>query len=211
MKIYGFPTFNLTKVLLTAEELGLDYKYVALDVTKGEHKTPEHLKRHPLGKVPVLEDNGTYLYESAAICRYLSRTCGSRLYSGDAMAKAKIDQWIDFGSLHIGRWLTTYFYEEIVKTKFFGGSADQAQLAEAQECLTLHLPLAEVQLGQTNFLAGNEITLADTIIFAYVHTHEVTSVNLDAYPNILRWYTALKQPPSFATAMQHFPGNNIFH
>ncbi|MCF7982099.1 MAG: glutathione S-transferase N-terminal domain-containing protein, partial [Pseudomonadales bacterium] len=131
MKIYGFPTFNLTKVLLTAEELGLDYDYIALDPAKGEHKTPEHLQRHPLGKVPVLEHEGDYLYESAAICRYLSRISDSRLYSGDAKAKAKIDQWIDFGSLHIGKWLASYFFEEIIKTKFYGGSVDHALLAEA--------------------------------------------------------------------------------
>ena len=209
MKIYGFPTFNLTKVLLTAEELGLDYEYVALDPSKAEHKTPEHLQRHPLGKVPVLEHEGDYLYESAAICRYLSRIGGSRLYGGDAKAKARIDQWIDFGSLHIGKWLATYFFEEVVKAKFFGGAADQAQLAEAQEFLALQLPLAEMQLAQTNFLAGNEVTLADTIVFSYVQTHEVTSVTIDAYPNLSRWYREIKQRPSFSAAMSHFPGNNI--
>ena len=41
MKIYSFPTFNLLKVLLTAEELNLDYELHLLDATKGEHKSPD--------------------------------------------------------------------------------------------------------------------------------------------------------------------------
>ena len=61
MDIYSFPTFNLTKVLLTAEEAGVEYTLHLLDPMQGEHKSPEHMARHPLGKVPVIAVSYTHL------------------------------------------------------------------------------------------------------------------------------------------------------
>ena len=81
IKIYGFKTFNLDKVLLTAEELKLDYDYIQLSPANGEHKSPEHLQRHPLGEIPAIEHNGKMLFESNAICRYLAVLKESSLHT----------------------------------------------------------------------------------------------------------------------------------
>lgn len=78
---HGFNlSFNTTKVLYVAEELGVEYRYTALDPSKGEHKTPEHLKRHPMGKTPTLNHDGNCLFESSTICRYLASVENSPLY-----------------------------------------------------------------------------------------------------------------------------------
>ena len=59
--IHGFNlSFNTWKVLYVAEELGVEYEYTALDPMKGEHKSAEHMKRHPLGKTPTLDHDGRY-------------------------------------------------------------------------------------------------------------------------------------------------------
>ncbi|MDH3376086.1 MAG: glutathione S-transferase N-terminal domain-containing protein [Gammaproteobacteria bacterium] len=57
---------NITKTVYVAEELGIDFKYTNLDLSKGEHKSPEHLARHPLGKIPTLTHDGETLFESGA-------------------------------------------------------------------------------------------------------------------------------------------------
>ena len=88
MKIYGFPTFNIAKVLLVAEFIGLDYEYVALDRMQGDLSSLERLQRHPLGKAPVQEHDGSYYFEGAAICRYLARISESPLYQGDTARRA---------------------------------------------------------------------------------------------------------------------------
>ena len=103
--IYGYNTFNPIKVLLTAEELGLDYHYVNVELGKGANKTPDYLAKHPLGKVPVLEHDGAILLESGAICRYLANINGHRLYSSDPLQAAHIDSMVDTAVLHVGRWL----------------------------------------------------------------------------------------------------------
>ena len=67
MNIYSFPTFNLAKILITAEELNLDYQLHLLDAKQGDHKKPEHIARHPLGRVPAIELNGRHYIESNSI------------------------------------------------------------------------------------------------------------------------------------------------
>jgi glutathione S-transferase len=73
MKLYdvtGAP--NPRRVRIFAAEKGMDLELVPIDMSKGEHKTPEFLKKHPSGKIPALEtDDGRFIGESVAICRYL--------------------------------------------------------------------------------------------------------------------------------------------
>lgn len=73
MKLYdmtGAP--NPRRVRIFAAEKGIDLELVNVDMSKGEHKTPEFLEKHPSGKIPALEtDDGRFIGESVAICRYL--------------------------------------------------------------------------------------------------------------------------------------------
>ena len=209
MKIYGFPTFNLSKVLLTTEELGLDYQYVPLDPGKGEHKTDAHLARHPLGKVPVLEIDGTCYIESNSICRFLAEKNGNKLYSDDISQRVYINQWIDLMALHLGRWMGVLFFEEIIKPNFFGGKPAQTQMDEALEFLDQQLPVLNKALQSNAFITGESLTIADLIAFSYCQTHEYTRLDFKNYPHIKQWYQNIEARPSFSRAMNNFPKGNI--
>ena len=209
MKIYGFTTFNLSKVLLTAEELNLDYHYIALDISKAEHKSTAHLARHPLGKVPVLEIDGHCYFESNSICRFLAENNGNQLYADDIHQRTHINQWIDLVAQHIGRWMTTLYFEEIIKQKLFSGTPNQAQIDEALGFLEQQLPALESTLANNNFITGKIFTIADIIAFSYCQTHEYTQLSFDNYPHIKQWYQSIKQRPSYSPAMENFPHGNI--
>ncbi len=73
MKLYDVTQApNPRRVRIFAAEKGIELELVPVDMMQGEHKTPEFLKKHPSGKIPALEtDDGRYLGESVAICRYL--------------------------------------------------------------------------------------------------------------------------------------------
>ena len=203
--VYGFKTFNTTKVLLTAEELGVAYQYVHLDPTKAEHKSPEHMVRHPLGKVPAIEHEGKALFEGNTICRYLAVMGNHPMYSGDAWHKAKIDQWVDLIAQHLGRWMAQVFFQECIRGPVLGKSIDQEALDEAKGFLSQQIPVIENQLEGRDFFMGDQITIADTIAFCFFNLSETTSISLEDYPNLKRWHDAIKQRPSFARAMANYP------
>lgn len=194
--LYGYNTFNPIKALLTLEELGLDYEYVNVELGKGDNKTPDYLAKHPLGKVPVLDHDGNLLTESGAICRYLANISDHRLYSADPLQAARIDAMVDTVVLHVGRWLAVYFWEEIICQRFFRREPDQASIDEAAGFLSQQLPYLNTVLEQNRFLCGDEVTIADTIAYAYFQIQEATSIDLTAYAHILRWYGEFSERPS---------------
>lgn len=198
--IYGTASFNAMKIVAVAEELGLNYDFKFLNLSRGDNQTPEHLKRHPFGKVPVLEHDGFCVFESAAICRYLARVNDNALYSDDIRQASRIDQMMDTFNIHIGRWMAAFFWEEIVCPIHLGRPAKADVLAEAQGFLDRQLPYIDSTLGQNTYLCGSDITLADPFAFSYLQIHEDTSIDLRCYKNIQRWYRHMQQRSAIKTA-----------
>jgi glutathione S-transferase len=205
-RIYGFNSFNAVKVLLTAEELGVEYDYVHVELGKGEQKTPEHLARHPFGKIPVLEHNGNTIVESAAICRYLSRLHDNKLYSTDPLQAARIDQMVDMMVQHVGRWMAVYFWQEIICKTFFNKDPEAAAIEEAAGFLKGQLPYIDNLLADNTYLCGSDISIADTIAYAYCQLHESTSIDLSPYSKILRWYGEISERPSVSAVQLKLAG-----
>lgn len=202
MKIYTFPSFVSLKPVIAAEEMGMQYELVNLDASKGEHKQPTHIQRHPLGKTPALELDGKYLFESNAICRFLATSQRSSLYPEGAWERAQIDQWIDYVTLHAGKSLSTVMYEEYLFPKIYGKPTNQALVDEAKALLPDQLKVLEDALGRSSYLGGNQFTIADIVLFSHVATTELSSIKLDDFPRILRWYQGVKDRQPVRQAMQ---------
>ena len=191
--IHGFRmSFNTTKVLYVAEELGVEYKYTNLDGSKGEHKTPEHLKRSPLGKAPTLDHDGKTLFESGAICRYIANVSNSPLYPKDAYQRAVVDQWMDFYTCHLGRWLGTLVFERVFRAMFGMGKLNPENEKEALGFIEQQAAVVNAHLGQNKYLAGKDLSIADLFAFAYTETTEKSNYPLDNYPHLKKWYQNMK-------------------
>lgn len=210
MNIYSFPTFNLTKILLTAEELGTPYKLNMLDITKGEHKLDAHIVLHPLGKVPAVEIDDKHYFESNSICRLLCEKNNYQLYGNTPEERANVNQWVDFAALHVGRWLTVLFFERNIKPALFDGDTDPSAVNEAENFLAQQLPVIENQLSKHTWLAGEQYSLADIVTFSYFSTIELSKVNLDDYPNIAQWMNKITNKESYHKAMKNLPQNDMF-
>lgn len=72
LKLYG-SAMSTARVLVTILEKELPYEHVVVDIAKGDQKSEAYKKLQPFGKVPVFEDDGFFMFESRAICRYLAR------------------------------------------------------------------------------------------------------------------------------------------
>ncbi|MCH8250095.1 MAG: glutathione S-transferase family protein, partial [Proteobacteria bacterium] len=123
-RLYGFFTQNSLKALYVLEESGVEFEFEFVNLAEGEQKTEEFSHKTPVGKVPVLEHDGEYLFESGAICRYVANVTDSPLYPADKMQRARVDQWMDFFTCHLGRWFSTLYFEAVIKPKFNLGEPD---------------------------------------------------------------------------------------
>jgi glutathione S-transferase len=187
LKIYGAdlsPPSN--KVRFVANELGLDYEYISMNLVSGENHSERHLKLHPGGKVPVIDDDGFVLFESNAIIRYLAAKCESPLYPPGAKQRALVDQWADFVSHHIATAVSRVLVNRVF-APFLNQEVDERSLADGLSFLERFLPVVDAPLETRRYLAGGELTLADFNLLSALDPAEVAQVGLSGYMNITRW------------------------
>lgn len=203
--LYGFFTQNTLKTLYVLEELGEDFEFHFVDLSKGEQKTEAFAQKTPIGKVPILEHDGEHLFESGAICRYVANVSDSSLYPADKMQRARVDQWMDFFTCHLGRWFSKLFFEAVIKPKFNLGEPDEAGIAEANKFAIEQLSLLDGLLQASDWLANDALSIADLFAFAYVEQCRAIDFKLDEYANVTAWFERIESRESIANARARLP------
>jgi glutathione S-transferase len=198
--LHGFYTQNTLKTLYVLEELDVDFEFRFVNLMKGENRTDEFLNMTPIGKVPVLEHEGSYLFESGAICRYAANREQSTLYPADPMERAQVDQWIDFFSCHLGRWLSTMFFERIIKPAAGLGETDAAAVEEAVKFANRQLGILDNRFESTQWLANDSLSIADLFALAYIEQVRTVDFALDDYPRVQDWFERLDSRDSATRA-----------
>lgn len=159
--LYGFDgsTYVRTVRMLLAEK-GADYDQVPVNVLEGEPRKPEHLERHPFGKVPVVDHDGMRILETTAITRYLDDVLpGPSFVPGNARDRARMDMAI---GLH-----DSYGYNALVGTAGyhlfpdFLGNPDASFLERSIEQGRRVLETIMRIRGDSRFISGDERSLAD--------------------------------------------------
>jgi glutathione S-transferase len=192
LTIFGFDISSPSnKVRFAANAMGLQYDYKRVNLFAGEQKSPEFLKLNPVGRVPAINDDGFFAFESTAIIRYLAEKNNSSLYPNDLKKRTLINEWMDFTNMHVATALQKITYNRVFY-KFRNDQIDERSLSDGIRFLGQHLPLLEKQLKEHKFLAGNEMTLADINLLAALDPAEISSVDLSAYPSLNAWRKNLK-------------------
>ena len=89
------PSGNSYKVRILLSLLNVPFEKIVIDHERHEHKTPEFRKISPRGEVPVLEVNGTRLWDSSACLVYLARAYGKGQWlPDDPLQMAEVMQWL---------------------------------------------------------------------------------------------------------------------
>jgi glutathione S-transferase len=197
LKIYGAPPSPpVNRVRFTANYLELDYEFVQINLLEGEHRSEWYAKLHPAGKVPAIEDDGTPMFESIAICRYLARKAASPIYPSDVSAAAAVDQWADFASNHIGLAMGKVLFNKLF-APLIGGNVDENSMAEGYQFLARFLPIVEAQFAAHAHVAGPDFSLADIILLATIDPAEVIELDLTPYPKLSAWRADLQAQPFY--------------
>src|SRR5262249_9088848 len=144
MKLYHFSSPNPQKVRFALLELGLACEIVPVDLTKGEHRTPEFLALNPYGRVPVLTDGPGTLCAAHGIPDYLGEKAG-RVSPPSAAGRADAPRWLFFLSGHISPPATELAFNRIA-VKVLGLPGDEAAIARGEKALPGVLGILEGQL-----------------------------------------------------------------
>jgi glutathione S-transferase len=172
--IYGadYSTYVRT-VRLTFEEKPAEYRLEPVHILGGEAQQPNHLRRHPFGKVPAFEHDSLVLYETDAIIRYIDQVFpGKRLQPSDPGQAARMNQIIGIIDAYgYGSIIGKIVWQRLIVPMTEKRDGDDAIVREAKPMVTLCLSEIERIKGQDAYLAGPEISLADLFlapIFTYL-------------------------------------------
>jgi glutathione S-transferase len=199
-RLHGFFTQNTMKTIYVFEELGVDYEFAFVNLMKLENRTDEFRAMTPTGKVPVLEHDGEFLFESGPICRYVASVEKSPLYPADKLQRARVDQWMTFFTCHPGRWLTTLYFEKIIKNAAGMGDPDEARCEEAVKFASQQLKIVEHWLADTDWLANGALSIAEPFALAYLEQANAVGFSLDELPRVKAWFERLEARDGTARA-----------
>ncbi len=198
--LWGFDasTYVRTVKMLLAEKRFTDFAQVQLDVLAGEPRQPEHLARHPFGKVPVLEHDGLRVLETSAIARYLNDVLpGPSLVPGTPRDRARMDMIVGltdsygYGAL-MGGVAAYHLFPD-----FVGGRNEAARekgIADGRAVLDVAMRAR----GASPFVAG-ELSLAD-LYLAPILAYVAMTPDADAVlgvEGVAKWWARVQALPSF--------------
>lgn len=193
MKLYHCPPTRSNRVLWMLEELDLPCERVALSLRSREHKTDEHLARHPLGLVPVLEDDGQTIVESAAIVVYLADKAGKLAPPVGSPLRGKLYQWMVYVPANVDDVLETY----MTQTRWLPADKRDPKVAEAaRETFALHAHHLTGLLGKHPYLLGDEFSAAD-VILGYALQWASSMGLLESFPVLGAYLERLRARPAF--------------
>ena len=98
-KLYGPAASRVFRCLWTLCETGDQFEHIHLNLIKGEAQKPEFLEKNSMGKVPVLEDDGKYLFESGAICLHIAERARDKvdlIGEEGSFFRAEVQKWMFF-------------------------------------------------------------------------------------------------------------------
>ncbi|KAK0630995.1 glutathione S-transferase [Bombardia bombarda] len=206
LNIYGCLAVNPYKLTIAAEELGIPYNYINIDMSQGEPRSEWFTAINPNGKLPAIvhvKEDGTSVtvFESAACLLYIASE-----FDKDhklSYSPSTPEYWAQLSWLS---WQVAGFGPMMGQGAHFNRYAVEpvpyASWRYTAECRRLHAVL-DKQLGAHAFVAGDDhLTVADVAIFIFVHSAKWCGVDIDEFPNVKAWRDKLLLRPGVQKGLQ---------
>jgi glutathione S-transferase len=201
MKLYHhIQSDSSRRVRMYLAEKGIEIPVEPVDIARGESHTPAFVAKNPLGQVPVLElDDGSYLAESIAICRYFEELRPQpSLFGKDPKERAVVEMW--------SRRVELRFTQPVKRLQRLRFQPDCAPSATAQDAIEameqsdvrVAARLFDQTLAQRDFLAGADYSIADIMaLCAYdVAVHALRIPLGPDLDHLRHWHESVTSRPS---------------
>jgi GST-like protein len=189
--LYTWATPNGRKVSIMLEEVDLPYSVHAVDITKNEQFHPDFQKISPNNRIPAIfdRDNGQAMFESGAILMYLADKTG-KLWPKGGPAHWRTIEWLMWQMGGVG----PMFGQVHHFVRYHKGKAPYAEERYLAEARRLYAVL-DRRLAEVEYVA-DAYSIADIAIWPWVSRFEWQTIDLQGYPNVLRWYRAVGARPA---------------
>ncbi|WP_020594453.1 glutathione S-transferase family protein [Kiloniella laminariae] len=201
-RLHYYPgNANLAPHMLM-EEMGVEYELVYVDRNAGAHKQAAYLALNPSGRIPVLEDGGMIIAETAAICLHLAdRHIETQMVPDiSTPERAKFYQWLMFLTNTIQTEFLVYYYPDRYSTDPEHATAIK-EAAEAR--LISYFHIIEEQLAKKGpFMMGPAISLLDFYLLMLCRWGRFFTQKLVDMPNLGRHIGNMVLRPSVIRAFE---------
>ena len=200
--LYYWPTPNGHKISIFLEEAGLPYTIHPINIGKGEQFAPDFLKIAPNNRMPAIVDHEPTVggqpisvFESGAILLYLAEKTGLFL-SSELRHKVTTMEWLFWQMGGLGPMAgQNHHFNHYAPEKI-----PYAQERYIKETNRLYGVLDRRLAGRA-FIA-DDYSIADMACYPWIVPHERQGQSLDDFPNLKRWFEAIKARPSVVKAYE---------
>ncbi|AGC42954.1 glutathione S-transferase [Myxococcus stipitatus DSM 14675] len=207
LTLYGFGRVNSKvvgftrdlRVLWALEELGLPYQVRGMDHPSGELRSEEFLRLNPFAQLPVLDDDGFVLTESAAILLYLAEKAG-RLTPTDFQGRAQVTRWCFAALSSVELPLAQLLMVDLLGASDPTGAQRRPGLVKYSERV---LGALESWLEDRAYLVGEEFTVADILMATVLREVRHAGV-LEGFPKIAAYRARCEERPAWVRTLDAY-------
>lgn len=201
---YYWPTPNGWKVAILLEELGVEYRMIPVNISKGDQFAPEFLAISPNNRMPAVVDHAPELggepvgvFESGAIMWYLAEKLG-RFLPVDGRLRKEVMEWMFWqvgGQGPMAGQLSHFVNyapegERVYGEKRYAGEYDRL------------LGVLDRRLEGREWIVGDDYSIADMICWPWVLIAKPLRATLDSFPHLSAWRARVKERPAVQRAVE---------
>lgn len=197
LRIYGIARTRAFRALWMANELGLDYEHMPIEIGTSGARSPEFLAINPNGRLPFIVDNGFVLFESLAITLYLAKKhSNGKLYPGTLEGEAAAWQWSLWAVTEVDRGVNIWSLHAM---RLPPAERDAARRDEALKVLAAPFKVLDAAVTQQQYLLGADFTVADLNVAAVIS--RAIDMDLSAVPHLESWLRRCLERPAARSAL----------
>jgi len=194
--LYTWTTPNGHKIHIMLAETGLPHCVHRVDIGAGQQHRPDYKKINPNAKIPAIIDQDgpdgkpLAIFESGAILVYLAKKSGMLLPT-EPFARYATLEWLMFQVSSIGPMFGQAYHFRSAAPERLPYAIDRYTNE-----VTRILGVMDRRLGQVEYLAGKDYTIADIASFPWIKGGHNYGQNMDDFPHVKRWLAAIKARPA---------------
>jgi glutathione S-transferase len=197
LRIYGIARTRAFRALWMAQELGLDYEHLPIEIGEAGARAPEFLAINPNGRLPFVVDDGFVLFESLAITLYLAKKHSrGGLYPNTPQGEALAWQWSFWAISEVDRGVNIWSLHAV---RLPPAERDAQKRDEALKVLAAPFRVLDAAVAGQPYLLGDDFTVADLNVAAVIS--RAVDMDLSAVPNFKTWLMRCLDRPAARTAL----------